>query len=69
MIVKAYPILYAREVTEAEVELGLSFLAAQREAYLEQELIASWPMPTKPRMEALILRRRRHGRWPSVGPQ
>jgi mono/diheme cytochrome c family protein len=38
MIEAAHPILYAREVTEAEVELGLGFLSTQREAYLEQEL-------------------------------
>ena len=38
MIRAAHPILYAREVTEAEVELGLAFLEAQRAAYLEEEL-------------------------------
>jgi len=38
MIDAAYPLLYAREVTDAEVGLGLEFLAAQREAHLEEEL-------------------------------
>jgi hypothetical protein len=38
MIEAAYPILYAREVTDAEAELGLQFLTTQREAYLEEEL-------------------------------
>ncbi len=38
MIEVAYPLLYAREVTEAEVELGLDFLATEKAAYLEEEL-------------------------------
>ena len=38
MIEAAYPILYARVVTEAEAQLGIDFLATQREAYLEKEL-------------------------------
>ena len=38
MIEAAYPLLYAREVTDGEVELGLDFLSTQREAYLEKEL-------------------------------
>ena len=38
MIEAAYPLLYAREVTEAEVELGLDFLTTQKDAYLEAEL-------------------------------
>lgn len=38
MIEAAYPILYARAVTDAEASLGLDFLATQREAFLEAEL-------------------------------
>ena len=38
MIEAAYPILYAREVTDAEAELGVEFLSTQKAAYLEAEL-------------------------------
>jgi hypothetical protein len=38
MIVAAYPLLYGREVTDAEVTIGLEFLATQREAHLEEEM-------------------------------
>ena len=38
MIEAAYPILYARPATEGETELGLDFLAAQKELLLEEEL-------------------------------
>jgi mono/diheme cytochrome c family protein len=38
MIAAAYPLLYGRDVTEAEVEVGVAFLAEQRAAHLEEEL-------------------------------
>jgi len=38
MITAAYALLYAREVTEVEVDAGLEFLTAQRSALLESEL-------------------------------
>jgi hypothetical protein len=40
MIAAAYPLLYGREVTEAETKLGLDFLAAQREALFSTEMDA-----------------------------
>jgi mono/diheme cytochrome c family protein len=38
MIEAAYPLLYGRAVTDAEIDLGLEFLAAQKAAHLEEEL-------------------------------
>jgi len=38
MIEAAYPLLYARPASDAEVDLGLRFLAEQRTAHLEVEL-------------------------------
>ncbi|MDX1492555.1 MAG: PSD1 and planctomycete cytochrome C domain-containing protein [Longimicrobiales bacterium] len=38
MIEAAYPILYGREVTEAEAELGLDFIETQRAEHLKDEL-------------------------------
>jgi hypothetical protein len=38
MIAAAYPLLYGRDVTEAEVEVGVAFLAEQRAAHLEEEV-------------------------------
>lgn len=40
MIAAAYPLLYGRDVTEAETRIGLDFLAAQRESLFEAELKA-----------------------------
>jgi hypothetical protein len=37
MIEKAYPLLYGRDVTEDEVEVGLEFLTEQRASWLEKE--------------------------------
>jgi len=38
MIEAAYPLLYGREVTDAESALGLDFISTQRAAHLEEEL-------------------------------
>jgi hypothetical protein len=38
MIEAAYPLLYARDVTEAEVAAGLEFLEERRAAFLAEEL-------------------------------
>lgn len=37
MIVAAYPLLYGREVTEDEIELGMEFLSAQREVLADED--------------------------------
>lgn len=40
MVEAAYPLLYAREASDAEVELGLEFLSSQKASLLEEELKA-----------------------------
>ena len=40
MIEAAYPLLYARDVTEPEIAAGLEFLEERRAAFLAEELEA-----------------------------